>query len=286
MKIHAVFGIVLATIAPVCAADLVPHSAGSEAPLSSPHSWSGLYVGINAGAAWSSAETSTNSVPTFGAPLGGGVAVAASMAAVIPHQLDTHRAGFIGGAHIGYNWQRSWLVLGLEADLDGASARATTSKATIVPIVGYPFNSTAARTAISNKLDYVGMVRARVGVTPLESVLVYATGGFAYSEVRGALTVTERILGPSTGIDTTMSARASTSEVKIGWVIGLGAEYALTPTWSFKGEYLHYDLGTTRGGADIASNYTGGGGVFASSRTAFKTRWSGDIGRAGLSYHF
>jgi opacity protein-like surface antigen len=37
--------------------------------------------------------------------------------------------------------------------------------------------------------------------------------------------------------------RDSDNETKLGWVIGLGGEYALSESWTIRGEYLYADYG-------------------------------------------
>ena len=37
----------------------------------------------------------------------------------------------------------------------------------------------------------------------------------------------------------------SDSQVKVGWLVGAGGEYAFSPNWSVKAKYLYADLGTT-----------------------------------------
>src|SRR5580700_2258656 len=61
-------------------------------------SWTGWYVGFNAG--WVGA------------------------AGNIPAAIDLGYSGFLGGGQFGYNWQSGIFVYGLEADLDAASAKS------------------------------------------------------------------------------------------------------------------------------------------------------------------
>ena len=34
------------------------------------------------------------------------------------------------------------------------------------------------------------------------------------------------------------------SDTLVGWTVGAGAEYALSPSWSLKAEYQHFDFGS------------------------------------------
>jgi opacity protein-like surface antigen len=67
--------------------------------------------------------------------------------------------------------------------------------------------------------------RARVGFTPADRWLVYATGGLAYGEIRTDATVTVAGVG---------STAASYSQTKAGWVAGAGIEAALGGGWNGK----------------------------------------------------
>ena len=99
------------------AADL-PTRKEAPAPVFVPpaFTWTGFYVGVNAGGVWSNGGTSTT-VSANGFPIGtiSGVAtlwptffrVATSAAA---------RPRFIGGGQAGYNWQTGAFVFGVETD--------------------------------------------------------------------------------------------------------------------------------------------------------------------------
>ena len=58
------------------------------------------------------------------------------------------------------------------------------------------------------RLDNLGTVRARLGVTPLPTLLLYGTGGFAYGHASSDVSVSEFETGPfcSTGIAFTPSS--------------------------------------------------------------------------------
>ena len=56
---------------------------------------------------------------------------------------------------------------------------------------------------------------------------------------------------------------------------GGGLEYALSRSWSLKGEYLYYDLGSR------STDFVTGGGLLTAS-VPFK----GHIVRGGVNYHF
>ena len=118
------------------------------------------------------------------------------------------KAEFAGGT-VGYNWQFSSIVAGIEAD--GAWASLTSS-------------ASAGGITATAKVDALSTVRGRVGVA-FDQVLLYGTGGFAIA-------------------DTKLSASAfgvgiSDSKTLAGWTAGAGIEWMFMPHWSLKAEYLY-----------------------------------------------
>jgi outer membrane immunogenic protein len=72
---------------------------------------------------------------------------------------------------------------------------------------------------------------------------------------------------------TTVAANSNTT--KTGWVIGGGAEWAISGPWSARLEYLYMDLGT-------ASTSFAGPGPFTLVTTS--SRITDNIVRAGVNY--
>ena len=58
--------------------------------------------------------------------------------------------------------------------------------------------------------------------------LLYATGGLAFGEV-------DTRVSPTDGVN---SVSFSSDEVKAGYAVGGGIEWAFAPNWSLKSEYL------------------------------------------------
>lgn len=182
----------LAAVAPANAADLPPRPI-YKAPAYVPayFSWTGFYAGVNAGYGWARMSDT------------GGAGV--------------NPKGFIGGAQIGYNWQMSNFVLGVEADFQGSAQKESFSGATIFGVATADF-----------RVRYFGTVRGRVGVA-FDRTLIYATGGYAYQNV---------------GLDLTVAGvTASDNSTKGGYAIGGGFEYAFAGPWSGRLEYLYMDTG-------------------------------------------
>ena len=125
--------------------------------------------------------------------------------------------GNIAGVQFGYNVVLpSRVLLGLETDLTFANYLDSN------PIVaGVP----TARSNVSEQVDYTGTVRARLGYVA-DPWMIYATGGFAFAGTRA--------LNDPRNIDEEKQLKR-----RAGWSLGAGVEYALSPHWSARAEYLY-----------------------------------------------
>jgi len=139
-------------------ADLSP-PALAPVPYPAAYTWSGLYIGLNAG--YLSARV-TNTV------VGGGLDGSGS----------TTVAGGIGGAQLGANYQIGAVVMGFEADFDGTMA--TKSSATITTAGGV--------TSGTDQIPWIGTLRGRLGVA-FDRLMVYATAGGAATQLISNLNV-------------------------------------------------------------------------------------------------
>jgi outer membrane immunogenic protein len=237
-----------------------------------PFTWTGFYIGLNAGGIWSSGSRSATLFdPNAG--IDGGF-----LNAAFPGGLGNGSAGFIGGGQAGYNWQTGAFVLGVETDFDGT----TLSKSR--DIVGPTFGPLGGALAgdfftlhAKTSLSWLGTTRARVGfvATPDNRLMIYATGGVAYAGGSSNFSFFDSATGAF------WSGNPSSS--RVGWTIGGGLEYAVTNNWTIKGEYLYADLGssnfTSVGNAAAATFFPG---VYASGHI----NYNASIFRAGVNYKF
>jgi outer membrane immunogenic protein len=193
------------------------------------YSWTGFYLGLNAGYGWGDNNVSFTGDPTFLGPL--------IAAGDLPASLSPNAKGFVGGGQVGYNWQNGIVVYGIEADIQYANITGTASASTGAPPA--PFVTTSAQ----NKVDWFGTLRPRLGFTATPNFLIYATGGLAYGEV--ASSASSVVTGPPPDSCATSLACTSgaASQTRAGWTAGGGVEYALASPWSIKVEYLYVDLG-------------------------------------------
>jgi outer membrane immunogenic protein len=282
---------------PALAADLAPvYKAPAPVPACM---WCGFYVGLNAGGTWADGNAvAVNSglVQDFvTAPASFGAASAAGASGSVP---SGNRSGFIGGGQIGYNWQLSsaWLV-GFEDDIQGISGNGngTLGNRTPVGAGGFFGNPDVVTTSIAstNKLDYLGTFRGRVGYLFAPSFLVYGTGGLAYGGVKASTTIMQTNNDCSFGfaacIQPATSAGGSFSQTLAGWTAGAGLEWLFARQWSAKVEYLHYDLGSVTFANGLlvtgSGTFPGAGGPAIVS-SASSTQFRGDLVRAGVNLHW
>jgi outer membrane immunogenic protein len=285
--------IVLAFARFASAADLVRNvPAASASPAAAPvYNWTGWYLGLNAGGGWGNNNPITNSVtsafcnPNGGAFVGcvGAPSFSNAVAAAVPGQFIAHPQGFLGGAQIGYNFQSGPIVWGVETDFQGADIKGSDSRALTAVPVGFPaFPITVAGTG-SQKLDWFGTLRGRLGWLPVNPLLVYVTGGLAYGHASLTTSFLQSPTYPT--FDTIQPVFASTSEVRAGWTIGAGLECMVAPNWTVKGEYLYYDLGHMSG-TPPPITVTVAGTVFTAVGVSSAAHFNGSIGRVGVNYHF
>jgi outer membrane immunogenic protein len=306
-KSMIVAGVLAATMSAATAADMrMPVKAP---PVVAPvFSWTGFYIGGNVGYSWGRASTDQGDITTattttrlfrgttppaneiigaspFNAPTG-----------VFPQVVTTTVAtgtsgrsdlkGIIGGGQVGYNWQvdRFWVV-GLEADIQGSDERGSF---TVCDTIGCPIGSTIGTADV--RLRWFGTGRARVGILPIDRLMLYGTGGFAYGGVD---------VNYISGINGGSLTGASNRTTRFGWTAGAGAEGAIDSHWSIKGEYLFVDLGrisTNLGTGAVTTStvttlFTPSGPTttattVASTAATARTRIWDHIFRVGVNYRF
>jgi outer membrane immunogenic protein len=196
--------------------------------------WAGWYLGGNVGSGTGRSPTTLSGLTP------------------VPETFSLNADGINGGGQIGYNWQASNWVYGIETDIQASSQRDNKT-AVVLGQVNY-----------DQKLPWFGTVRGRLGYS-VGSTLFYATGGYAYGGVK-------------TKVSALGTELINASSTKSGWTAGAGIETPFKllglfgPNWTSKTEYLYVDLGST-------ANTIVPGVVTESKVTEH-------IFRTGLNYHF
>ena len=193
------------------AADL-PARTYAPAPVAAAvYNWTGMYVGVNGGYGSGDQDPLTLFSNRF------------------DRSSFSIKGGMFGGT-IGAQIQQGYVVLGLEGDLDWANI---SGNATITPSILGVGQGVTLNT--SNKISAVGTARARVGVA-MNNWLFYSTGGVAFVKSSAAAI---SVAGLPCGTLFGAASNCSASSWRPGIAAGLGFEYAFTPNWSLKAEYLY-----------------------------------------------
>jgi outer membrane immunogenic protein len=271
------------------AADMATKAPPVPAPAPA-YNWTGFYIEGSAGYGWGqSGSVDPTGSTTFISAIAGSPSATSAMVAAIPNSLPVSPRGFIAGGGFGYNYQINKVVWGLEADFSGANIAGSGSGGGTVADVGFPGVTTTSAVTASQRLDFLGTVRGRLGYTPTDRLLVYGTGGLAYGHVSSSTTVSEVEAPTNLTLVNITPANGSASTMRTGWVAGGGLEWAWSSQWSVKAEYLHYDLGSLTYSAGTLVGFTGGApppGLFGTVNVSSTTHFAGDIVRLGVSYKF
>ncbi|MGH8513790.1 MAG: outer membrane protein, partial [Gammaproteobacteria bacterium] len=210
-------------------------------------------------------------------------------AALATTSVAAPNSGFIGGGQIGYNLQfYNNFVAGIEADIQGiAGSGGNTTVTNQGANAGFPANPIDQTLTVSRNQGYLGTVRGRLGFTITPTLLVYGTGGLAYGQTNSSTSITQFVQGAAP-LPSSYSSFGSLSNTRVGWTAGGGAEWMFLPNWSFKVEYLYYDLGGVTYGLSPLQNFAnvGGGTLFTNGAPVSTASFRGNIVRAGLNYHF
>ena len=123
--------------------------------------------------------------------------------------------------------------------------------------------------ALTQKIDWFGTFRGRIGILATPKVLLYTTGGLAYGEVNSSETI-----GVLPGF--------SSSTTNVGWTLGAGIEGVIGGNWTARIEYLYIDLGNVSG--SFVTPLIAPSGAFATS--SYSSHITDNIVRVGVNYKF
>ena len=207
LTLIAAAAIAVGAAAPALAADLPARAPApyTKAPaiVQAAYDWSGFYIGINGGGATSNIDWNADGFGDEG---------------------SHHATGGTVGGQIGYRWQMSSWVFGLEAQGNWADFKG--SNISQIDLVST--NQT--------KIDSFGLFTGQIGYA-WDRALVYVKGGAAVTDNKYTSTT------PGVGFDTA-------NETRWGATVGVGFEYAIAPSWSLGFEYDHLFMGNN----DVVSN--------------------------------
>ncbi|MDR6759217.1 opacity protein-like surface antigen [Mycoplana sp. BE70] len=200
-----------------------PSIATAAASTATTPTWSGCYLGANAG--YGRAEADATDTPYREGPYAG---MGVFWNDGFYDRISTDDGGLAGGVEAGCDRQfdlgGTALVLGGVLDFSLMNLGATGNSAI------------SSNTRATFDMDWAASARLRAGVAASD-VLFYVTGGYALAnvDVRAFSTPT-----PPTSGEMDVSGGGTEG----GWVAGGGVEWRFQPNWSVGLEYLHYDFGT------------------------------------------
>jgi outer membrane immunogenic protein len=242
-------------------------------------SWSGFYVGINAGMGWGNAHAGTSAVcndthdTTFDPPPaenGVQCPFARDQLAVVGAAGTGSMSdrGFLGGAQAGVNLQKGNAVFGFEVDVQSFKLGASRSGSKTDP--NDPTNLITVATSFDT--DWLFTARSRLGWLVSPNTLLYVTGGLAATElaVKNSLTSSASLA----------EGAGSASGRVVGWTLGAGAELALGGNWSLRGEYLYMDFGQVTVNTPVSNPAP------FTNNLASTVDLTAHLVRAGLNYKF
>jgi outer membrane immunogenic protein len=180
--------------------------AFKDDPVPSPLSWSGLYVGLQAGYSWG--DVDWNLDYPFATPIKSTT------------KFDTDH--FIAGGHLGYQRQFDAWVIGAEVAVDAGFDEQTIGGVNLwSPGVG----------SLETRMGPLFTATGRLGYAR-DRWLAYAKGGYAGANIS---------LNSDDGVPPNYYSKSS--DWHNGWTVGGGLEYALFPSMSVGVEYDYVDLG-------------------------------------------
>jgi outer membrane immunogenic protein len=182
-----------------------PRAPVAYLPVAPPFSWTGIYIGGNAGAAWNRGTASD--------ALGNGFS------------LPSNNAVFTGGGQVGGNWQMGGIVLGVEGQFDWLANQNNAS-------AGIAFPPSGDVIQVISKDRWLTTLTGRIGVAA-DHWLFYAKGGGAWVG-NHSFTVNDTTNG--------QSVSSSSGAWNTGWTVGGGIEWAFAGPWSVKLEYDYIKL--------------------------------------------
>ena len=244
--------------------------AVAPAPYVAPlFTWTGFYVGLNAGAAWHGNDNCPGLYTYSGGVIGSRINAFAPA-------CNSDNTAFTGGVQAGFNWQMGSVVVGLEGDINWIG---NDSKRGFNNYVGPAIGTNITNYSLDGnpQSNMLGSIRGRLGWS-FDRAMLYITGGAAFrnSGSDEVIYAYNSVTGANVAAYAVNSGRNN-----VGWSLGGGLEWAFTNNVSLKLEYLH-------------SQFNTGDGVYLTTRDGYtayafrgdNNRDSVDIARLGINYRF
>lgn len=196
--------------------------------------WSGAYIGTFGGLGISSGRAVLDDYSGALIPLD-------VEYGLFPGSIKSNTIGGVVGIAAGMNFQSGSFVGGVEADIGYAWTSPHHSYSRIDNVPGSPFPGVSTNTSYSTDFGALGTLRARGGYA-FGDTMIFGTAGVAAGDVHNRFELSLPEIGYT-------SPEWSGSDLRLGYVVGIGLEHRVTSNISLKFETLYVDLAdrTVRG---------------------------------------
>lgn len=217
----------VALAVPALAADVVyEEPAAPIVALAPAYTWTGFYVGGQAGAAFNNESGDVDYNPTTGAFF--------PATSFTTGDNGSDDAAFVGGGHVGFDYQINSLILGVVADINYIDASTASSYTLGTAATGFD------TFGVVQDINFIATARGKIGFVPSERFAIYATGGVAYADTDVEF-VSPGVLSATNGFATSVES----DNDDVGYAVGGGVDYLVTQNFSIGLEYLYTDIGET-----------------------------------------
>jgi outer membrane immunogenic protein len=241
--------------ASVLAADL-PMSYKSPAPIVAPvYTWTGFYIGVNAGGgamndtnnSGGGSNNNVASLSSIGSSGNIGMGIGGGGSAF-------HGTGGLAGGQLGYNYQITNWVFGVEGEAYWSGMKGTfDSSRNFYNGSGILEETEFTHNQTQNKYDFT--IAGRMGVA-FDRTLVYGKAGWAWGRFDALASNGDNLFAPV--FTPSMSLNTATWGGNLnGPLFGLGIEYLVTNNWTVKLEYNYIVFGARSFATTSCSTSTG-----------------------------
>jgi len=209
--------------------------------------WTGCYVGGNAGGIWARNDWNDRVFGDFG---------------------NNTASGGLGGLQGGCNYQVGAWVFGIQGDYDWTSINSTSANPALTALANAAFLPGGFAFTDQTQLKSLGSVTGRVGYS-WDRLLIYGKGGGAW--LRSDFNV--QVAGVNA---------ATTSNTQSGWTVGVGGEYAFLNWLTGFVEYDYYRFNNGSSNLLVCTPVVCGGAAFNN----LGVNTNVNVVKAGLNFKF
>ena len=192
--------------------------------------WTSCYAGVHGGGGWAR-KSVTDPVALvqdqLNASLGLGLGPAFP-----PTTIDLRPNGYLVGGQFGCDYQSvgSPVVVGFEGAVSGGNINGQT-------FVGLPLGDPGDQALVFARMDFIASGTVRLGYA-WDGLMLYVKGGGAGTSDKYSVSGVFMPISLPPGTPYNFQGL----DVRIGWTLGAGIEWAFWENWSVKVEYDYYDF--------------------------------------------